>query len=136
MDNIAFSIEIATWALQIDGSSLPICKITSPHIIDNAGRDFDAFSSETLDVHPLSGQYVTSFLFWEASRVHADIGNLHILMVNLEDKVGVVLYSKTTKFTVKTAQGVKDEASNKNGVWHSFAVLSNEEMLQVKESNA
>jgi hypothetical protein len=125
---MSFSIEITRWTTETSGRKLPICKLCSSDVIKKAMMDFDAFSSETINAHPLSGQYIASFIFWSEARVHMVIGNITLHMINLEDRVGIFLYSRTKSFTVNN-----DNTVNKNGVWHGFAVLENEEKIQVKE---
>lgn len=121
---MSFDIEITSWT---NHPRLPICKITSSVEIKNAGFDFDAYSRESIDVHVLPGKYVTSFIFYSEARVHTMIGDIHLHMINLDDKVGIFLYSRTTGFTVGN-----DTAINKSGVWHCFAALEDAQKIQVK----
>lgn len=122
-----FTVEITRWTTEVSGRKLPICKIASSAEIRNAGFDFDAFSGERIDVHPLAGQYIASFIFWSEARVHAVIDEIHLHMVNLDDKLGVFLYSRTKSFTTNNSIVI-----NKSGVWHSFAVLKGSDKVQVK----
>lgn len=124
---MSFTLEITGWASQVQGNQLPICKISSATEIKNAGFDFDAYSGESIDVHPLAGQYIASFIFWSEARVHAVIDDIHLHMVNLDDKVGIFLYSKTTGFTVNSKSAV-----NNKGIWYGFAVIEDSEKIQVK----
>lgn len=125
--SLEFEVEITRWAAETSGRKLPVCKLTSSAIIRNAGFDFDAYSGESINVHHLSGRYIASFIFWSEARVHAVIGDITMIMVNLDDRVGIFLYSRTKSFTVNNVNAV-----NKSGVWHSFAVLEASEKLQVK----
>lgn len=122
-----FTIEITGWATEVSGQKLPICKILSPIAIRNAGYDFDAYSGESIDINRLAGHYAASFIFWSEARVHAVIGDITMLMVNLDDRVGIMLYSRATSFAVNN-----DAATNKSGVWHGFAVIDDSEKMQVK----
>jgi hypothetical protein len=106
---------------------LPVCEISSSVEITNALADFDAFSAEELIIEKENERYVTSFILWNASRAHADIGDITLTMHNLDDKVGVLLYSKTTKFSVDSAVVMHEK-----DVWHSFVVLENEQSIEVK----
>lgn len=123
-----FTISIERWATEFNMHKLPICEISSDTKIRNALQDYDVFSAESLVIRDKGqGQYSTSFIFWSASRVHCDIGDVIVIMVNLGDRVGILLYSKTTSFVVDN-----NKAINKSGVWHSFAVLEGEESVEVK----
>lgn len=122
-----FTVEITRWTSEVSGRKLPLCKITSSAVIRNAGFDFDAYSGESINVHLLAGQYIASFIFWSEARVQAVIDDITVIMFNLDDKVGVFLYSKTTDFTTNNSIVL-----NKSGVWHCFAVLEDSEKLQVK----
>jgi hypothetical protein len=122
-----FTVEITRWTTETSGRKLPLCKITSSVIIRNAGFDFDAYSGESIDVHQLAGQYIASFIFWSEARVHAVIDDIHLHMVNLGDRIGIILYSQTKLFVVDNKTTI-----NKSGVWHSFAVLEGSEKIQVK----
>jgi hypothetical protein len=124
---MSFTVEITRWTSETSGRKLPLCKLTSSVIIRNAGFDFDAYSGESIDVHHLNGQYIASFIFWSEARVHALVGNITLHMVNLDDKVGIFLYSKTAGFTTNNSIVV-----NKSGILHCFAVLEDSEKLQVK----
>jgi len=141
-DIITFTIEITGWTSQVQGNKLPICEIQSPIEIRNAGIDFDAYSAESLVVHTKKGQYVSSFIFWDAARAHADIGDLRLIMVNLGNKVGIVLYSKTVDFAVLTMKGSDSNvidaffSDDKSGIWHAFAVLEDGQKIQVKVGDA
>ena len=124
---MTFTIRIERWATETNGDKLPICEISSQIEITNALQDYDAFSAEELLIEEENGQHITSFVFWRASRVHCNIGDITVIMFNLDDKVGVVLYSSKTSFVVDN-----DKAHNKSGAWHSFAVLENEQSVEVK----
>ena len=135
MENVDFTIEITGQASQDDGSTLPLCRIVSSSVISNVGYDFDAYSGESIDVCSLAGQYIASFIFWRDARVHVHIDSLYILMVNLEDKVGIVIYSSAKQFSVKAKQGDEDKVCNKSGIWHFFSVIGNGEAIKVNANN-
>ncbi len=125
--SFTFSIMIKNWATDTNGDKLPVCEISSQVKITNALQDFDAYSAEELLVYKEDEQHVTSFILWRASRAHCNIGDITVTIHNLEDRVGVLLYSKTTKFSVDSAVLMHDK-----DVWHSFAVLQGTESVQVK----
>ena len=137
MSDLVFTIVITGWTSTVNGHALPICEISSPVKIDNAVMHADVYPSEKLNVHIKNGQHVSSFIFWNGTRVHASTANVDIIMVNLEDKVGIVLYSKTVDFAVLIIKndGVVTTgfvSDDQKGVYHGFAVLENNEKIEVK----
>jgi hypothetical protein len=125
--SFTFSIMIKNWTTDTNGDKLPVCEISSSTEITNALQDHDAYSAEELLVCKKDEQHITSFVFWRASRVHCNIGDITVSMHNLEDRVGILLYSKTTKFSVGSAIVMHEK-----GAWHSFVVLENVQSIQVK----
>lgn len=136
MHDVSFTISITGWTSTVNGHSLPICEISSPVKIDNAVMHADVYPTERLNVHLKNGQHVSSFIFWNGTRIHASTANIDVIMVNLEDKVGIVLYSKTVDFAVLIMRDDKAIAGftsgDQKGVYHGFAVLQNNEKIHVK----
>lgn len=138
MSSSSFTIGITGWTTQVNGSRLPICEIVSPIAPKRVTLNFDVFSPETRVVHAKNGNFVSSFIFWSDARAYIVVDAITAIMVNLEDKVGVFLYSNTTDFAVLTSKGDESNvieafvADDKRNIWHGFAVLEGEEKIQVK----